>query len=396
MTQMPTQSPSGSPGGKKRALSKDTSTRATCAGPTAYKHSGGLISLKQSSRFARVAVAVILSSMLLTLAPVSAEFRPVANSAVATDFFENAGSAAYNAQIAQSSIYTLITADPLPLAADTSLAVSMTDDIEKTSPLGVDDMLEANVQPDDFLDDDIFDDADLLSDVGDDTFDEDDEECPELIQPEDETPDAYPPAEAEPSAEPMVAAAPATEQGTDAPPEASDDNTDATAVSVIESQYSTRSVGSDLEQAKDNSLAESEDGSNAPQASTASTGKYIWPASGNLTSPFGYRNATVGSKNHKGIDICATTGDPIYAADAGEVTFSDWSSSFGYLLEIRHDNGHKTLYAHCSSLIAGVGERVAQGQKIALMGRTGRATAVHLHFELIINGENVDPELYLP
>ena len=133
-----------------------------------------------------------------------------------------------------------------------------------------------------------------------------------------------------------------------------------------------------------------------PSTATMSSAGYIWPAQGNLTSGFGYRNATVGSKNHKGIDICAKTGDPIYAAAAGEVIVSERSGSFGYYIQIQHDNGHVSLYAHCSSLIASVGDRVEQGQKIALMGRTGRATAVHLHFELKIDGVNVDPVLYLP
>ena len=140
----------------------------------------------------------------------------------------------------------------------------------------------------------------------------------------------------------------------------------------------------------------------APQQANLSSQKaavpgsnYIWPAHGNLTSGFGYRNATVGSKNHKGIDICAKLDDPIYAADSGVVIVSERSSSYGNYIEIKHDNGQVTLYAHCNSLLVSVGDEVAQGQQIALMGRTGRATAIHLHFELIINGENVDPELYL-
>ena len=133
-----------------------------------------------------------------------------------------------------------------------------------------------------------------------------------------------------------------------------------------------------------------------PLDSTVSVGKYIWPADGNFTSGFGYRSANgVGSSNHKGIDICASTGDPIYAADGGEIIVSERSSSFGYYIELLHDNGHVTLYAHCSSLLVSVGERVAQGQRIALMGRTGRASAVHLHFELKINDENVNPVPYL-
>jgi len=133
-----------------------------------------------------------------------------------------------------------------------------------------------------------------------------------------------------------------------------------------------------------------------PSSLTQSTGAFIWPASGNLTSLFGYRNATVGSTYHKGIDICGKFGDPIVAADGGEVIVSERSSSYGNVIQIRHDNGYVTLYCHCSSLLVSVGQRVSQGQEIALMGRTGLATAVHLHFEVIIDGENVNPLLYLP
>ena len=128
---------------------------------------------------------------------------------------------------------------------------------------------------------------------------------------------------------------------------------------------------------------------------TDSVGAYIWPSNGTLSSRFGSRSASVGSTNHKGIDITGRTGDPIYAADGGEVVFSDWSRSFGYMIQIRHDNGHITLYAHNSELLVSLGERVAQGQQIALMGATGIASGVHLHFELIINDKNVDPLEYL-
>jgi len=128
---------------------------------------------------------------------------------------------------------------------------------------------------------------------------------------------------------------------------------------------------------------------------TESSGAYIWPANGTLSSRFGSRSGSVGSSNHKGIDISGRTGDPIYAADGGVVIVSGWSRSFGYMIQIRHDNGHITLYAHCSKLLVSEGDTVAQGQQIAEMGRTGIASGVHLHFELIINGKNVDPLKYI-
>jgi len=130
--------------------------------------------------------------------------------------------------------------------------------------------------------------------------------------------------------------------------------------------------------------------------SMASIGAYIWPADGNLTSRFGRRSAIVGSVNHMGIDVCGRYGDSIYAADGGEVVFSGWSRTFGHYIRIEHDNGHITLYAHCSELLVGEGGRVWQGQEIARMGRTGIASGVHLHFEIIINDVNIDPLSYLP
>jgi len=133
-----------------------------------------------------------------------------------------------------------------------------------------------------------------------------------------------------------------------------------------------------------------------PNPSSESTGSYIWPANGNLSSRFGRRTTTVGSRNHKGIDITGRSGDPIFAADGGEVIVSGWSVSWGNVIRILHDNGDVTLYSHCSALLVKVGDRVSQGQQIARMGRTGVASGVHLHFELIVDGVNVDPLPHLP
>lgn len=129
---------------------------------------------------------------------------------------------------------------------------------------------------------------------------------------------------------------------------------------------------------------------------TASTGAYIWPTAGHLTSLYGRRITSVGSSMHKGIDICGSYGQSIYAADGGEIIVSGWSNSYGYVVQIMHDNGDVTLYCHCRALLVSVGERVSQGQEIALMGNTGLATGTHLHFEIIIGGENVDPLPHLP
>jgi murein DD-endopeptidase MepM/ murein hydrolase activator NlpD len=130
---------------------------------------------------------------------------------------------------------------------------------------------------------------------------------------------------------------------------------------------------------------------------TASFGEYIWPARGPVSSWFGYRRDAVGSQNHKGIDIAGERGDDIYAADGGEVILADNSlTGFGLLIQIRHDNGDVTYYAHNSKLLVSEGERVQRGQVIAEMGATGVASGVHCHFELRRDGNAVNPVKYLP
>ena len=117
-----------------------------------------------------------------------------------------------------------------------------------------------------------------------------------------------------------------------------------------------------------------------------SKGYYIWPARGLITSYFGYRGNSIGSSNHRGVDIAAYTGYPIVAADGGEVIFSGYDNSYGYVVRILHDNGDVTWYAHCSSLLVSYGQKVGQGQLIAYMGETGLASGPHLHFELRLGG----------
>ena len=127
-----------------------------------------------------------------------------------------------------------------------------------------------------------------------------------------------------------------------------------------------------------------------------STGEYIWPVNGRITSYFGYRNVTVGNTYHKGIDIGGDYGTVIRAADSGTVTYAAWKRGYGYLVEILHDNGNVTRYAHCSGFLTCEGARVYQGQPIAKMGSTGVSTGVHLHFEIRLNDEPVDPLPFLP
>ena len=128
------------------------------------------------------------------------------------------------------------------------------------------------------------------------------------------------------------------------------------------------------------------------------TGTFRWPVSGRITSYFGGRKSPggIGSTNHKGIDIAAPRGTPVYAADGGTVTYAGWMSGYGYLVRIDHGNGYVTYYGHNSSLTASVGQHVYKGQQIAKMGSTGNSTGNHCHFEVRVNGVPRNPLKYLP
>ena len=129
------------------------------------------------------------------------------------------------------------------------------------------------------------------------------------------------------------------------------------------------------------------------------TGTFRWPVSGRITSRFGSRSSPggIGSTNHKGIDIAAPKGTPVYAADGGIVTYAGWMSGYGYLVRINHNgNGYETYYGHNSSLTVSVGDKVYKGQQIARVGSTGNSTGNHCHFEVRYNGVAKNPLNYLP
>jgi murein DD-endopeptidase MepM/ murein hydrolase activator NlpD len=128
-----------------------------------------------------------------------------------------------------------------------------------------------------------------------------------------------------------------------------------------------------------------------------STGTYIWPSDGYITSYYGERKVEVGSRYHCGIDVASDYGTPVWAADGGVVIFSGWESGYGNLIKIQHDNGDITYYGHNSKNLVKEGDVVAQGQQIAEMGETGIATGVHVHFEIRPEGGSpVNPMKYLP
>ena len=128
---------------------------------------------------------------------------------------------------------------------------------------------------------------------------------------------------------------------------------------------------------------------------TASTGSFSWPISGRITSYFGGRYIFGRYSYHSGIDIAASYGASIRAADGGKVTFAGYKGSYGNLVVITHDNGTQTYYGHNSSLLVSAGQKVSKGQAIARAGSTGRSTGTHCHFEVRVRGSAVNPLNYL-
>jgi murein DD-endopeptidase MepM/ murein hydrolase activator NlpD len=123
-----------------------------------------------------------------------------------------------------------------------------------------------------------------------------------------------------------------------------------------------------------------------------SSSGFAWPLSGPITSPFGMRWGTL----HPGIDIGVPTGTPIHAAGNGTVVWCGWMSGYGNLVMIDHHNGLATLYGHQSRIGVSCNQQVSQGQTIGYVGCTGFCTGPHLHFEVRLNGNPVDPLGYLP
>ena len=125
--------------------------------------------------------------------------------------------------------------------------------------------------------------------------------------------------------------------------------------------------------------------------------KFILPARGRISDGYGYRIHPVLKRRrlHKGIDIAAKTGSTVKAAAGGHVSFSGTMGGYGKLIIIDHVGGYETRYAHNSRLLVKQGQRVRQGQKIALVGNTGLTTGPHLHFEIRKHQKATNPKTYL-
>ena len=116
-----------------------------------------------------------------------------------------------------------------------------------------------------------------------------------------------------------------------------------------------------------------------------------------ITSGFGMRNHPIlrGRRMHKGLDMAAPTGTPIYATGGGIIEFSGRKNGYGNTIIVDHGNGYTTLYAHCSRLMVEEGAKVSRGDLIALVGSTGRSTGPHLHYEVRVNNQHMNPEVFL-
>ncbi len=138
---------------------------------------------------------------------------------------------------------------------------------------------------------------------------------------------------------------------------------------------------------------------NLELAATYVGGEMMWPVPGQykITSPFGNRLHPISKqyKMHTGIDISGPKGTPVVAAQTGTVVYANWFGSYGKAIIVDHGGGITTLYAHNDSINVSVGSVVKKGDNIALLGSTGYSTGPHLHFEVRINGEYVEPLTYV-
>jgi murein DD-endopeptidase MepM/ murein hydrolase activator NlpD len=123
-----------------------------------------------------------------------------------------------------------------------------------------------------------------------------------------------------------------------------------------------------------------------------------WPVdSGWISSGYGWRTDPFTGlyAQHMGIDFAAQDGSDVLSVATGIVTDAGERSGYGQLVEINHGNGYVTRYGHNEEILVKVGDKVNKGQRIALMGSTGRSTGPHVHFEVLYNGSVVNPEQYI-
>lgn len=118
------------------------------------------------------------------------------------------------------------------------------------------------------------------------------------------------------------------------------------------------------------------------------------PVTGTISSRYGV-SSRIRKSNHTGLDIAATTGTPIKVMADGVVTNASYSGSYGNLVKVDHGNGVQTWYAHTSKMYVKKGQEVKAGDEIATVGSTGNSTGPHLHLEIRLNGEHINPQKYV-
>jgi murein DD-endopeptidase MepM/ murein hydrolase activator NlpD len=118
---------------------------------------------------------------------------------------------------------------------------------------------------------------------------------------------------------------------------------------------------------------------------------------GYMTSGYGWRRDPFSGRSamHRGVDFAARSGADVITVAAGIVTFAGDRNGYGIMVEINHGNGYVTRYGHNSKVLVKPGDRVLKGQRIALVGSTGRSTGPHVHFEVLRNGVVVNPAEYI-
>ncbi len=123
-----------------------------------------------------------------------------------------------------------------------------------------------------------------------------------------------------------------------------------------------------------------------------------WPSSGGwISSRYGYRRDPFTGRRafHSGVDIANKPGSPIKAVADGVVTRAGREGAYGLMVEVNHGNGYHTRYAHASKILVDVGSRVSKGDRIAVVGSTGRSTGTHVHFEVFKDDKAVNPRKFL-
>lgn len=138
-------------------------------------------------------------------------------------------------------------------------------------------------------------------------------------------------------------------------------------------------------------IRDAQTGAGSTGTGQPSAAGFIWPCDGVVVSGFGMR----WGRMHEGIDVGCAYGTPNRAAASGTVIYAGWHGGYGNLVVVDHGNGLSTAYAHASSILVGVGQSVSQGETVSLVGSTGNSSGPHLHFEVRVNGQAVDPLLYL-